>query len=353
MQETLKKVAKELVAPGKGILAADESPATLGKRFKEVGVENTVENRMAYRRMLMGVEGLEEFISGMILHEETLMDEQIGAGEKLKRRGIHAGIKVDRGTVKYMGEETFTQGLDDLAKRLQGYKKAGATFAKWRSVLSISSTDQFLNSTPSQGAIRANAMGLALYAALCQSECIVPIVEPEILMDGDHSIEVSRRVTERVLTEVFRELQMQGVLIEGVLLKPAMVTPGRDAEPVSSEVIAEATLEAFMRVIPPALPGIVFLSGGQSEAEATSNLAAINFKAGKKAPPWSLSFSYGRALQQSVLQAWSSESKCTNTNLSQSKLIERARACSKATLGEQDISSQGSKQSTFVPGYNY
>ncbi|KAK4396479.1 Fructose-bisphosphate aldolase 6, cytosolic [Sesamum angolense] len=277
--------------PGKGILAADESTGTIGKRLSSINVENVESNRRALRELLFTTPGALQYLSGVILFEETLYQKTA------------AGIKVDKGTVELAGTngETTTQGLDGLAQRCQQYYAAGARFAKWRAVLKIGPNE------PSQLAINENANGLARYAIICQENGLVPIVEPEILVDGPHSIDKCADVTERVLAACYKALNDHHVLLEGTLLKPNMVTPGSEAPKVAPEVIAEYTVRALQRTMPAAVPAVVFLSGGQSEEEATVNLNAMNKLKTKK--PWSLSFSFGRALQQSTLKAWSGKRK--------------------------------------------
>lgn len=265
----------------------------------------------------------------------------------MKKGGILPGIKVDKGTVELAGTngETTTQGLDDLAQRCQKYYEAGARFAKWRAVLKIGPTE------PSPLAIHENAYGLARYAAICQENGLVPIVEPEILSDGPHEIEKCADVTERVLAACYKALSDHHVLLEGTLLKPNMVTPGSDGKRVGSEVIAEHTVRALLRTVPPAVPAIVFLSGGQSEEEATVNLNAMNMLKGKK--PWSLTFSYGRALQQSTLKAWSGKDE--NIKKAQEALLVRCKANSQATLGSYkgDAKGDGASESLHVKDYKY
>lgn len=299
--EGLNKVARAMVAPGKGILAADESHPTIKKRFDTIGAENTEQNRRAYREMLFSAPGIEDWLGGVILFDET-MRQQSMAGvpfpELLAGRGIVPGIKVDAGAKPLAGfpGETVTEGLDGLRKRLQEYHALGAGFAKWRAVISIG------DGIPSAFCIEANAHALARYAALCQEVDIVPIVEPEVLMDGDHDIGRCEEVTGAVLREVFGALARHRVLLEGMVLKPNMVVAGQDcARRPGIEEAAEATVRCLKRHVPSAVPGIAFLSGGQTEEEATAHLNAMN-ALGKQ--PWELSFSYGRALQASALKAW-------------------------------------------------
>ncbi len=299
--EGLHKVARAMVAPGKGILAADESHPTIKKRFDKIGAENTEQNRRAYREMLFTTPGIEAWIGGVILFDETLR-QQSAAGvpfpELLAARGIVPGIKVDAGAKALAGYpgETVTEGLDGLRKRLEEYRALGAGFAKWRAVIAIG------DGIPSAFCIEANAHALARYAALCQEVDIVPIVEPEVLMDGDHDIARCEAVTGAVLLEVFGALARHRVALEGIVLKPNMVVAGQDCtRRPSIEEAAEATVRCLRRHVPAAVPGIAFLSGGQSEQEATAHLNAMNALGPQ---PWELSFSYGRALQASALQAW-------------------------------------------------
>ena len=293
-KEELIKTAKEITAKGKGILAADESTGTIGSRFAGINVENTHENRLAYRELLFTAPGIEEHISGVIMFDETVRDSAKDGKkftEVLRARGIHCGIKVDTGIVNIAGtkEETATQGLDGLGKRCAEYYEMGCRFAKWRAVLKIG------NGCPSELAIRENAQALARYGSICQQNGLVPIIEPEILQDGDHSIEECAEVSERVFSAVMQELFNHKLLIEGLLLKPNMVTPGASAEKRSSaEEIAWFTVRTLSRTIVPALPGVTFLSGGQSEEDASMNLNTMNKLNCPR--PWALTFSYGRAL---------------------------------------------------------
>lgn len=301
-KEELIKTAKEIGAPGKGILAADESTGTIGKRFDGINVENTHENRQAYRELLFTAPELEQHISGVIMFDETVKDScKDGKGfcDLLRSRGIHCGIKVDTGLQVIGGtkEETATQGLDGLGKRCAEYYKLGCRFAKWRAVLKIG------DGLPSELAIRETAHSLARYGSICQQNGLVPIIEPEILQDGTHDISVCAAVSERVFSAVMKALFDQNLLIEGLMLKPNMVTPGSEcADRSSTEEIAWLTVRTLQRTIVPALPVVCFLSGGQSEEQASLNLSAMNKL--ETARPWALTFSYGRALQGSVLKAW-------------------------------------------------
>jgi len=328
----LKNIADAIVSPGKGILAADESVSTAGKRLVEIGVENTEENRRRYRQLLFTTDcEIGKYVSGVILFHETLYqkaDDGTPFVKLLRDRGIIPGIKVDKGVVDLFGSEgeCTTQGLDDLDKRCAQYKKDGCHFAKWRSVLKIG------KNTPSYHAMLENANVLARYASICQQNGIVPIVEPEVLPDGEHDLDRAQKVTEQVLAFVYKALQDHHVYLEGTLLKPNMVTAGQQCTvPFKAEDIARATVTALSRTVPPAVPGVTFLSGGQSEEDATVNLNAINNYPGAK-KPWALTFSYGRALQASVLRAWLGKDE--NTKAAQCELLKRARACSEATYGK-------------------
>jgi len=301
-EKVLNETAVAMVAKGKGILAADESTGTIKKRFDSIGVENTEPNRQAYRDMLFTTPGFEQHTSGVILFEETLFQKSLAGqsfAELLSSKGVIPGIKVDKGAQRLAGgglEETVTEGLDGLRDRLEKYKAAGARFAKWRAVITIN------EEAPSDYAIHTNAHALARYAALCQEAGIVPIVEPEVLMDGDNSIEVCEEVTDIVLDSVFGELSAQNVLLEGMILKPNMVVAGAKCpEQASVSEVAEATLRVLKRRVPIAVPGIAFLSGGQSDVLATEHLDAMNKIGGFT---WGLTFSYGRALQAAALKAW-------------------------------------------------
>jgi fructose-bisphosphate aldolase class I len=297
----LERVAAAMVAKDKGILAADESSGTIKKRFDKIGLESTEEHRRTYREMLFTTPGAAQWISGVICYDETLRQktrEGVPFPDYLAKLGIIPGIKVDTGAKPLPGfpGETITEGLDGLRERLVEYYKLGARFAKWRAVIDISA------SIPTPYAIRANAHALARYAALCQEQNIVPIVEPEVLMDGDHTLERCEQVTSDTLSVVFRELHSHGVHLEGMILKPNMVISGKKcANRASPQQVAEATVRCLKRYVPAAVPGIAFLSGGQSPAEATLHLSLMN----RLAPlPWQLSFSYGRALQDAALTAW-------------------------------------------------
>lgn len=327
----LASTAQALVAPGKGILAADESTPTIEKRLRAVGVESTEENRQAYREMLFTTPGVEEHISGVILFDETI--RQAGSdgtplAELLAARGIIPGIKVDKGARALAGlpGEKVTEGLDGLRERLAEYHELGARFTKWRAVTAIGP------GTPTRACIRANAGVLARFAALSQEADLVPIVEPEVLMDGDHTIERSYEVTSDVIGAVFAELHAHHVRLEELLLKVNMVLSGYDCpEQATKDEIAEWTLRCLSRHLAPAVPGVVFLSGGQSEEMATVNLDAI---ARTGAHPWQLSFSYGRALQTSALQAWADEP--TDVTAAQEAFGRRAAETAAARSGSYE-----------------
>ncbi len=301
----LNETARALVAPGKGILAADESTGTITKRFDSIGIESTEENRRAYRDLLFTTEGAADHISGVILYDETIRQSTSDGTpfpKYLEQQGIIPGIKVDLGAkpLAKAPDETITEGLDGLRDRLNEYRDLGARFAKWRAVISIG------QGIPSEYCLWTNAHALARYAGLCQEAGLVPIVEPEVLMDGDHTIERSFEVTSRTLHAVFTELRDQRIEPEDMLLKPNMVLSGYDgSEQASDHQIAELTLQCFRRHVPGAVPGIVFLSGGQSDEDATARLNAINAMGPH---PWEISFSYGRALQAPALKAWGGES---------------------------------------------
>lgn len=328
--QQMQATVRDLVRPGTGILAADESQPTISKRFRAVGVESTEENRRAYRSLLFTTSGVEEYIGGVILFEETL-SQQSDEGEPLprvlERKGIVPGVKVDKGKgpLPNAPGDMITYGLDGLAERLQGYRKQGARFAKWREVYPITETN------PTALGVSANAEMLARYAAVCQSEGIVPIVEPEVLMDGDHSMARCEEVCEQVLDSVFQALKRHGIQLECMLLKPSMVTPGKDfARSASPHEIADATLRVLSRTVPAAVPSINFLSGGQGPEEATANLNAINVARG--GAPWQLSFSYGRALQEPAMAAWKGDSR--NGSQVQKAFYHRAWLNAMAAMGE-------------------
>jgi fructose-bisphosphate aldolase class I len=326
--QDLEQIARALVAEGKGILAADESSGTIKKRFDSIDVESTEENRRAYRDLLFTTEGAEEYISGVILYDETIRQKSADGTpfpQLLAERGVIPGIKVDKGTVDLASApgEKITEGLDGLRQRLQEYVELGAKFTKWRAVITIGS------GIPSEYCLWTNAHALARYAGLSQEAGLVPIVEPEVLMDGDHTIERSFDVTSRTLHAVFTELRDQRVHFEQMLLKPNMVLSGYDAsEQASDEEIADDTLRSFYRHVPAAVPGIVFLSGGQSDEDATRRLSVMNARGPH---PWQLSFSYGRALQAPALKAWRGDDG--NVEAAQKAYYRRAKFNSAARYG--------------------
>ena len=353
-KQELSDIAKKIITSGRGILAADESSGTIGKRFDAIQLQNVEENRRLYRSLLMACdESVKASLGGVILFHETLYQKDDSGKmlrDYLRERGIAVGIKVDKGVVKLMGtkDETTTQGLDGLGERCAQYKADGCDFAKWRCVLKIT------ENTPSQLAINENANVLARYASICQMNGIVPIVEPEILPDGKHTLERCQAVTEKVLAACYKALSDHHVYLEGTLLKPNMVTAGHDCpNKYTPEQVAEATVTALRRTVPPAMPGVTFLSGGQSETAATLHLNAIN-----RSPlhrPWALSFSYGRALQASVLKAW--KGKKDNVAAAQKVLLHRANMNRLAALGKYDPSMEGegaaATQSLHVENHQY
>lgn len=310
---TLNQTAQALVAQGKGILAADESTRTIAKRFEKIGVTSNPDSNLAYRKMLFMTPGIEQFISGVILYDETIRQEidSQSVPAYLQSKGILPGIKVDQGIV-----EMVTIGLDGLQDRLTEYKNLGAKFAKWRAVITIDEEDAH---------IEENAESLARYAALCQEQDIVPIVEPEVLMDGSHDLEKCKEVTTKVLRIVFEKLKEHKVALEGMLLKPNMIISGKDAQvQASAKEVAKATIDTLKEVVPVEVPGIVFLSGGQTPDQATENLKELNLIGG----PWQLSFSYGRALQEETLAAWAGKDE--NIPAAQKAFLERAQKVSEA-----------------------
>jgi fructose-bisphosphate aldolase class I len=331
-QASLEKTAKELVAPGKGILAADESTGTIKKRFDTIGVESTEENHRIYRQLLFKTEGIEEFISGVILFDETIRqatDEGVPFAKYLADRGIIPGIKVDKGAIAFPNfpNDKLTEGLDGLRERLSEYSSLGAEFTKWRMVVPIG------EGIPSDVSLTTNAHSLARFAAYSQEAGLVPIVEPETLMDGDHDISRHFEVTKKVLNEVFKALKINKVDIRSILLKPNMVLSGKEAKvQAGSEEIAQRTLECLSDTVPTEVPGIVFLSGGQTPEQATANLNEIN-KLNNVS--WELSFSFGRALQEPVLEAWKGKNK--NVEVAQSAFYKRARLNSLARQGKYDV----------------
>ncbi|MDR3408706.1 MAG: fructose-bisphosphate aldolase class I [Methylovirgula sp.] len=328
-KDQLAQVAQALVVPGRGILAADESSSTIAKRFAAIGVESTAEARRDYRELLFRTApAMQKYVSGVILYDETIRQKAADGTplvSLIEKAGSIPGIKVDTGAKPLPGfpGETITEGLDGLAGRLKDYYELGARFAKWRAVIDIA------DCIPTRGAILANADALARYAALCQEANIVPIVEPEVLMDGSHSLQRCFEVSEAVLRAVFTALYEQRVFLEGIVLKPNMAVPGKKApQQASSEQVAAASVRLFKNAVPVAVPGIAFLSGGQSDFEATANLDAI----ARLSPPWAVTFSYGRALQAAPQKAWSG--KAANVAAAQAAFAHRAQMNSLASLGQ-------------------
>ena len=327
-RDELQRTVRAMVQPGKGLLAADESGPTIGKRFASIGIECSEPARRAWRGLLLSTAGLGEFISGVILHEETLaqrIDDGTSMPELAMRGGIVPGIKVDtgKGPLALSPGDEITHGLDGLPKRLDGYREQGARFAKWRAVYNVS------DSLPGRTAVSANAESLARYAAICQEAGVVPIVEPEVLMDGDHTMARCAEVTEAVLHEVFHALNRHHVVLEHMLLKPSMVVPGK-TQPTQASCadVARVTVEVLRRTVPAAVPGVFFLSGGQTPEQASEHLDAMN----RLGPlPWPLSFSYGRALQEPPLQAW--RGQAANLRGAQEALLKRARLNGAACRG--------------------
>lgn len=325
----LADIAMDLVSAGKGILAADESFGTIQKRFDRIDVTSTEETRQAYREMLFTTPDLERHISGVILFDETIHQAAVDGtpfAEVLSKKGIIPGIKVDKGAKPMAGflGERITEGLDGLRERLGEYRELGARFAKWRAVITIG------EEIPSSACINANAFAMARYAALCQEAGIVPIVEPEVLMDGDHDIGRCAKVSESTWVSLFSALHHHRVMLEGLLLKTNMVLPGKKCDKQASvNEIAEATVRSLRRTVPPEMPGIVFLSGGQGPIEATERLNAMNAMGGH---PWGLSFSYGRALQQPAIDTW--KGKSSNVKAAQNALFHRAKCNGAARDGK-------------------
>jgi fructose-bisphosphate aldolase class I len=327
--EGLNKVAEAMVAPGKGILAADESTGTIKKRFDAIGVENTEENRRDYRELMFRAKDAMQYVSGVILFEETLLQNAKDGGplvDIITAAGSIPGIKVDKGATKMAGfpNETVTKGLDGLSKRLRGYYERGARFAKWRAVIDIA------DGIPTWACVKSNAHALARYARICQQEQIVPIVEPEVLMDGAHDVARCDEVTRWTLQTVFNELAEQRVALEGVVLKPNMVVSGKGSvRQASADEVAERTIAALKATVPSAVPGIAYLSGGQSDIDATAHLNRMNQIGGF---PWKMTFSYGRALQAAPQKAWSG--KAENVGAAQKAFEHRARMNGLASKGQ-------------------
>jgi fructose-bisphosphate aldolase class I len=332
-RDELEATIAKIVQPGKGIVAADESTPTITKRFKAVGIDSTEETRRAYRQLLFTTRGVGEFVAGFILFEETLgqkADDGTLLAEVLVRQGILPGIKVDKGTTPLANADgdLITQGLDGLSERLKTYRAQGARFAKWREVYGV--TDR----NPTLLGIDANAEVLARYAAICQTEGIVPIVEPEVLIDGDHTLERCHEVSDAVLHAVFNALHRHGVRLECMVLKPSMVLPGKEHPPKASpEVVAANTLDVLRRNVPAAVPTINFLSGGQSPEEATANLNAMNIMAPDA--PWVLSFSYARALQDPPMKLWAGRAE--NARAAQQAFYQRLKMNSLARDGKYRV----------------
>jgi fructose-bisphosphate aldolase class I len=330
-KDALKITTATLLTKGKGILAADETPANIGKKFAALHVENSSDNRRKYREMLFSTPGIEQYISGVILQDETINQfASVGVefSSFLKTLGILSGIKVDFGLGAFNDDpiETITKGLEGLGDRLEAYKLHLASFAKWRAVIHIDAK----NGKPTSAAMQANAEDLAEYAYICQQHDIVPIVEPEVLMDGDHTIDTSYRITYAMLETLFNELERRGVFMEGILLKPNMIIPGLMClEQAHPEVVAQQTLECFKLTVPADVPGIVFLSGWQSDDLAIQHLALMNQSENL---PWILSFSYGRALQRKALTLWKGAGE--NVPIAQQAFIEQTRLNALATLGQ-------------------
>ncbi len=328
--DMLHAAAAALVAPGKGILAADESSGTISKRFAALGIPSTVELRRQYREILLTAPGIESAISGVILYDETIRQATSDGTpfpEVLARRGILPGIKVDTGAKPLAGApgETVTEGLDDLRSRVAEYFELGARFAKWRAVINIG------DGLPTANALHANAHALARYAKLCQEGGLVPIVEPEVLMDGDHDLARCDEVTHAAQREVFNQLALAGVDLEGMVLKPSMVVPGSKGPAASVQEVAEATVHCLRDCVPASVPGCAFLSGGQASQLATEHLDAMN----RMGPhPWTLTFSYGRALQDDALRTWAGDP--ANREAAQEVLLLRAKCNSEAALGRYD-----------------
>jgi len=349
-KEELLSTVKALTTPGKGILAMDESNGTCGLRLQSIGVENTEDNRKRWRSALLGTNGLGEYCGGAIMFTETLYQDSTD-GKKMvdlaKGNGVIPGIKVDTGLVPLVGGkegENWCRGLDDLKERTTDFYKAGARFAKWRTTVRVRDHSEL--------AVSEAAHGLARYAAICQSSGLVPIIEPEILLDGEHSIDENFETFVETWSAVFKACADFGVMLEGVLLKPSMVTPGaQSGTKADATTIADYTLRALKKVVPPAVPGIMFLSGGQSEVEATLNLNAMN----QSPNPWHISFSYARALQNTTLKTWAGKDE--NKVAAQAKLLQRAAANSKAQLGKYDPATADEDASAlegmYVKDYSY
>ncbi len=332
--ELLTQTASSMVAPDRGILAIDESTPTCGKRLQSVGVENTEANRITYRNLLLGTPGLADYISSAILYDETIRQSNsdgITFPDLMQQQNIIIGIKVDTGAKEFALHpgEKVTEGLDGLRDRLEEYKTFGARFCKWRAVIAIDNE----KGLPSRGCIEANAHALARYAALCQEAGMVPIVEPEVLLDGNHSIDTCYQVTVEVQRTVFEQLYRQNILFEGIVLKPSMVLAGKEHERQASvQQVAEQTIQCLQQTVPAAVPGIAFLSGGQTDEQATQHLNSMNQLARDMDLPWRLTFSYARALQHPALTTWKGDPGKIDT--ARKALLHRARLNSLASKGE-------------------
>jgi len=357
--EELIRTARKIATPGKGILAADESTGTIGSRFQSIGLEASFENTRQYRELLFGTKGLNEYISGCILYDETLTKQKVADGSRplsdlLRDQDIVIGIKVDNGPKPLVGSngEQAVTGLDGLGDRCKKYYELGARFGKWRAPYSI----DIVNGKPSEIVIKEQAWGLARYAAICQANGICPVVEPEVMMDGEHDIKTCALVSERVWSEVTKALHECGVLLEGILFKPNMITSGQSAKIKATPLeVASYTIRTLQRCLPASVPGVTFLSGGQSEEEATLNLDAINriVQKNPKSVPWNLSFSYGRALQATCIQTWAG--KTENVEAARAVLLHRAKSNSEAQLGKYEAgeATVGSNVSLFQDNYIY
>lgn len=353
-KKRLHEIACAIVAPGKGILAADESNASVHKRFSEIKLENNEENRRLFRQMLFTAPGIEKYLGGVIFFEETFYQKDDSGKlfvDGLREKGIRAGIKLDKGLVSIPGtcDEKFTQGFDDLMARCKKFAEGGAEFAKWRCVLKISQ----LEGAPSELSYTDVAHTLAKYALYCQENGIVPIVEPEVLRDGDHDLKTAQKVTEKILSKLYEALVFYGVYLEGTLLKPNMVTCGQACKTqYTPDEVADATVTALARTVPCSVPGVTFLSGGQSEKDASIHLNCINKKKG--GCPWSLTFSFARALQNSAVLAWAGKKE--NLEEAHKILIERLKFNSDACLGKYDSAQDVGKSaqgSLYVAGHTY
>jgi fructose-bisphosphate aldolase, class I len=328
--DMLHAAAAAMVAPGKGILAADESSGTISKRFAALGIPSTVELRRQYREALLTAPGIDSYVSGVILYDETIRQATADGTpfpEVLASRGILPGIKVDTGAkpMAFAPGETVTEGLDDLPKRVAEYYELGARFAKWRAVINIGP------GLPTRNALHANAHALARYGAICQEGGLVPIIEPEVLMDGDHTLATCDAVTHEALSVVFAQLRLAGVDLQGMVLKPSMVISGKNGPPASVQEVAEATVRCLLDCVPASVPGCAFLSGGQASQVATEHLDAMN----RMGPhPWTLTFSYGRALQDDALRTWAGE--VANKGAAQEVLLLRSKCNGEAALGQYD-----------------